>query len=250
MQRENETKWITRDNLNSKNFTEVISNETIWINDEYCQWKMELLWWLVKQDNVSEVKEDDIVLLLNRFSEEHIPAYISIIFELAVLYFEELSTQTTELAIKIMTGEDIILHLEMREREKLANKIKELPDHFKNRISNVRVSEESISEPLMSPPHTSLIRNLITPDNIEILTVLIGSAIGITTVTIQGIKLWLDERASRKIKIRHKDFEVEIQGAISEKAMRKTLEMAMEIREALNKDNVQIIVSDDKYSNK
>jgi len=39
---------------------------------------------------------------------------------------------------------------------------------------------------------------------------------------------------------------MEIQGAISEEEIRKRLVMAKEIREELNKDNVQIIVSKDK----
>jgi hypothetical protein len=75
---------------------------------------------------------------------------------------------------------------------------------------------------------------------------LVSSIIGITTVTIKGIKLWIDERASRKIKIKHKDFELEIQGGISEKELRKQLSIAKEIKEELDRDNVKIIITNDK----
>ena len=37
-----DTAWITRDNLNVEGFSQIILNEDIWISKEYCQWKMRI----------------------------------------------------------------------------------------------------------------------------------------------------------------------------------------------------------------
>ncbi|MEW6619875.1 MAG: hypothetical protein AB1422_11165 [bacterium] len=244
MQQKIDTERITRDNLNNDGFSQIISDETIWGNKKYNQWKMELLWWLVKYGNISSVKENEVVLLLNRFSDEHIPVYFKIILEMVVFHYKVLPTNTTELAVKILSERDLRLNFD--EHKRIVNKSKELPDHLNKKIKNLLsdVQLYAPSKPRMAS--TASIGDLFTPDNITILTALISATIGITTTTIKGIKLWLDERASRRIKIKHKDFEVEIQGAISEEELRKKLAIAKEIREELNKDNVQIIVSKDK----
>jgi hypothetical protein len=71
MQQNNDTTWITRDNLSHVSFDQVVLDENIWQKKEYCQWKIELLWWLVRQENVSIVEEQQLNLLLDRFSFEY-----------------------------------------------------------------------------------------------------------------------------------------------------------------------------------
>lgn len=251
MRQKNDTTWITRDNLNVESFGQVVLDENIWLNKEYCQWKVELLWWLHKQGNVPTVREDQLNLLLNRFSDETIPAYFSSILEMIVFCFDELSSTTTELAINVIKNKTIPIDFD--EHERIVNKIKKLPDHFSDKINillrNVKPLAPLQLAPLQPSISSQSIGSLITPDNITILTALVSSIIGITTVTIKGIKLWIDDRASRKIKIKHKDFELEIQGGVSEKELRKLLSVAKETKEKLNRDNVQIIITNDEQPN-
>ena len=205
MQQHADTKWITRDNLNPESFDQVVLDENIWIKKEYCQWKIELLWWLVRQENVSIVKVQQLNLLLDRFYYESIPAYFEIILDMVVFCFDELSETTIDLAISVIKNKTI--HVDFDEHERLVSEAEKLPNHFKIQILDIlkNIIPHAPNENISINSH---IGNLITPDNITILTALVSSIIGITTVTIKGIKLWVDERASRKIKIKHKDFEL------------------------------------------
>lgn len=233
---------ITRDNLNDDSFRKLISDDTGWSNKNYNQWKMELLWWLVKQGNICRVKENEVVLLLNRFSDEYIPAYFKIILEMVVFHSKELPIKTSELAIKILSKKTVYLNFD--EHKRIFNKSKELPDQLTRKIDSLISNVKSYAPSKLSK--SASVGSLFTPDNITTLTALISAAVGITTVAIKGIKLWLDERASRKIKIKHKDFEIEIHGAMNEKDIRKRLDIVKKIRDELNRDNVEIIVSNDK----
>lgn len=246
MQQYVDTKLITRDNLTPESFDQVVLDETIWLKKEYCQWKIELLWWLVRQENVSIIREQQLNLLLDRFYYESIPAYFKFILDMVVFFFNKLSETTIELAISVIKNKTISIGFD--EHERLVNQAETLPNHFKIEILEILNN----INPLKSiNPHKSIYigspgTTLITHDNITILTALVSSIIGITTVTIKGIKLWVDERASRKIKIKHKDFELEIQGGVSEDELRERLSIAKEIKDELNRDNVKIIISNDK----
>ncbi|ETR64845.1 MAG: hypothetical protein OMM_15258, partial [Candidatus Magnetoglobus multicellularis str. Araruama] len=191
-------------------------------NKEYCQWKMELLWWLVKQDNISNVNENDIISLLERFSDETIPAYFCIIFEMIVSHHQEISNNISELAITILKNKT--LSLDFDKHKKFVDRSKELPDHLNRQIKkllkNVMLHAPPKRSKSTSCQSIGSIGNIITPDNITVLTALISATIGVTTATIKGIKLWLDKRASRKIKIKHKDFEFELSGDFNEKDIR------------------------------
>jgi hypothetical protein len=247
MQRKNDTSGLTRDNLSAERFSQIVLDEDIWIHKEYCQWKMELLWWLVKQGNVSAVREDQLVLMLNRFSDENIPAYFSIILEMIVFYFKDLPRKTTELAISVINNKPI--GIDSNEHDRLVNEIEELPSPFNGTINKLIGNAQIYTPSIAIRSHAESIGSLITPDNITILTALVSSAIGVTTVAIKGIKLWLDERASRKIRIKYKDFEVELQGSISEKEMRERLSMVKEIKGELDKSDMLIILPNDKQAN-
>ena len=243
MQKNNDVILITRDNLNPEIFGQVVLDESRWQKKEYCQWKIDLLWWLIRQENISKVKEQQLNLLLNRFSHESIPVYFKLILEMVVFFYDELSETTIKLAISVIKNKHI--SIESDKYEILINKAEKLPNNLKVEIIEVLGKPTILlMEPVKGTMITSHMGSLITSDNITILTALVSSIIGITTVAIKGIKLWVDERASRKIKIRHKDLEVEIQGGIGEEELRERLSIFKEIKGELSSDNVKIIIDD------
>lgn len=246
MQQYVDTKLITRDNLTPESFDQVVLDETIWLKKEYCQWKIELLWWLVRQENVSIIREQQLNLLLDRFYYESIPAYFEFILDMVVFFFNKLSETTIELAISVIKNKTISIGFD--EHERLVNQAETLPNHFKIEILEIlnNINPHKISHIGSQRSHIGSLGTLITHDNITILTALVSSIIGITTVTIKGIKLWVDERASRKIRIKYKDLELELQGGVSEDELRERLSIFKEIKDELNRDNVKIIISNDK----
>ena len=72
---------------------------------------------------------------------------------------------------------------------------------------------------------------------------LIGATIGTTTTAIKGIQLWVDERKSRKIKIRAKDVEIEISGSVSEQEIEKKIQMFCLLQDNISKEDVKIILN-------
>ena len=234
MQQKNDITQITRGNLNAEIFNRVVSDENIWLDKDFCQWKVELLWWLINQGNLSVVRQNQIDILLNRFADETVPAYFSLILEMIIFFPNDLPNTTIELAINVINNKTISIDTD--EHKILFDKINELPDHFKNEVNNL-LNNVQPHAPSKSNVYANNIADLITPDNITILTALVSSVIGITTATIKGIKLWLDERASRKIRIKHEGFEVEINGYVSEEDICKKLAIAKKIREEITKDS-------------
>jgi hypothetical protein len=89
-----------------------------------------------------------------------------------------------------------------------------------------------------------------TPENIAIIVSLTSAAIGITTATIKGLALWIDERKCRKIQIRYQDLEVEISGSLSDFEIERRLNAFCRIRERICDSDVQLIVCDDSSSKK
>jgi hypothetical protein len=85
---------------------------------------------------------------------------------------------------------------------------------------------------------------LFSPENVAMIVSLVSAAIGAGTVAVKAIQLWVDERKSRKIKIKCKDIELEISGAVSEKEILKKLEMFNKIEEKVKKEEVEIILID------
>jgi hypothetical protein len=81
--------------------------------------------------------------------------------------------------------------------------------------------------------------------NIEILISIISASVGITTATIKGISLWIEERKSRRIKVKYKDAEIEIAGGMSNEKIEEVLEIFSNFyEEKLDEGRVKIIVDD------
>jgi hypothetical protein len=101
----------------------------------------------------------------------------------------------------------------------------------------------------LSPDAFGIDSLLANPDNVSIILSYIGAAIGIGTTVgnfaIKAIKLWMDERKSRKIKIKYQDIEVELSGAISQDAIHKILYVFNKIGGKIRKEDVDITLLDD-----
>jgi hypothetical protein len=58
---------------------------------------------------------------------------------------------------------------------------------------------------------------------------------------LEGIKLWVDRNNGKKIKIKHGDTEIEIQGGISEKKIISTFSKFRRLVKDLREDNIKVI---------
>ncbi len=85
--------------------------------------------------------------------------------------------------------------------------------------------------------------------NITTIIAIISAAIGIATTTIKAIQLWIDDRKSRRIRIKYKDIEVEISGPVSKEEIFKKIEIFTAFKEKIEKEDVEIILIDGKEPN-
>lgn len=106
------------------------------------------------------------------------------------------------------------------------------------KIANITASEGSVASGMIISEGISIVNS----DNVTILVSLIGAAIGVTTTAINGIKLWVDERKTRRLKVKYQDIELEIYGTMSESEIKKQLEIFHTLKDDLKKDDVKIIV--------
>lgn len=83
---------------------------------------------------------------------------------------------------------------------------------------------------------------LLTSENVTMLVSLVGASIGITTAVIKGIQLWIDERKSRKIKIKYKNTELEISGVQSDEEIERALVQFSNIERRLSAKDIKIEV--------
>lgn len=58
---------------------------------------------------------------------------------------------------------------------------------------------------------------------------------------LEAIKLWIDRNKGKKIKIKHGDTEIEIQGGMSEREISRTFSKFRQLTKDLREDNIKII---------
>ena len=105
----------------------------------------------------------------------------------------------------------------------------------KNKVTNSPLMEAA------EKGHDDIVRHLLTPDNVTIMVSLISATIGIATTAINAIKLWVDERKSRKIRVRYQELEIEISGSSSEDDIMEKLEIFNSFKEKIKSEEVKII---------
>ena len=86
----------------------------------------------------------------------------------------------------------------------------------------------------------------ITPENVTMLVSLISATAGITTAAVKGIQLWVEERKSRKIRVKCKDIEIEISGAMTEADILQKLHVFDGFRQKIEEKEVSIVFLDGK----
>ncbi|WP_417914512.1 hypothetical protein [Candidatus Electronema sp. JM] len=92
--------------------------------------------------------------------------------------------------------------------------------------------------------------SILSPENVSIAVSLIGAAVGAGTVAVKAMQLWIDERKSRKVKIKYKDIEIEVSGVVSEKELSRQLNLFKKIEEEIEKEKVEIVLVDGNKSNR
>ena len=79
------------------------------------------------------------------------------------------------------------------------------------------------------------------PSTIEILLICACTRAAAPPV-IELIKAWIEERKARKIRIKNGEFEIEIQGGVSLRALRKTFDEFRSLTKTLKEDDIKIIL--------
>ena len=117
----------------------------------------------------------------------------------------------------------------------------EFEDYIKEYISELKKMEVKVDD---EQQYNGSLSNFdyITPDNVAMIVSIVGAAIGVTTVGIKGIQLWIDDRKSRKIKIKVKDTEMEISGALSEQEIEDKIRIFHKFRTGIIKEEVEITI--------
>jgi hypothetical protein len=84
------------------------------------------------------------------------------------------------------------------------------------------------------------IYQFVTPETIPVITAAIATAIGLAKTSIEGIRLWVEDRKSRRIKIKVADKEIEITGAMDEATIVRALKALGEV----SKNDIKVIVTE------
>jgi hypothetical protein len=82
-------------------------------------------------------------------------------------------------------------------------------------------------------------------ENFSMMLSLIGTAIGIATVSVKAISLWVEDRKSRKIHISHGGLDLTIEGSMSEKEIEDKISIFSGVLKTLDPSSMEILVKDD-----
>ena len=78
----------------------------------------------------------------------------------------------------------------------------------------------------------------------EVVTVVTAmlSAAGGMKMLLEMVKLWIEDRKERRIKLKRGDIELELQGRMSSEEIRQKIELFRELTEDAKESNIKIIV--------
>ena len=100
--------------------------------------------------------------------------------------------------------------------------------------SKSTIGTDSIDNPPLAP------FGAFSPENVAMVVSLLGAAVGVTTVVLKGVEAWLGDRANRKLRVKYKDFEIELSGPLSESDIKRRLAVLDHISESLSKEKLII----------
>lgn len=94
----------------------------------------------------------------------------------------------------------------------------------------------------MSPSRKYVYRmpNPWPPDNIERLLEIAVSTAGLAPVIYKLIALWIEDRKARRIKIKHGEYELELQGGISSREIQRGFNELRKLMKQTGKDDLKI----------
>lgn len=115
-------------------------------------------------------------------------------------------------------------------------------------VKGGRVSVVSVSGPprLLNPPkgrqpRYPIMPNPFPPDDILGLLKLAGSAATVAAPVFYLIKVWLDGRANRRIKIKKGDAEIELQGMISKRDLERAFSSFRRLAKTSEEEEIKVI---------
>src|SRR2546423_91624 len=68
------------------------------------------------------------------------------------------------------------------------------------------------------------------------------SAAGGMKMLLEMVKLWVEERKERRIKLKRGDIEIEVQGSMSKREIQQKLELFRELAKGVKENDIKIIV--------
>jgi predicted component of type VI protein secretion system len=90
------------------------------------------------------------------------------------------------------------------------------------------------------PPRVQIRYEFFTPENVAMVVSLVSAAVGASMAAIKGIEAWLTQRTTRKIKIRYKDLEIELSGALSEQEINDRIKVFEQLHGKIEAKNIKI----------
>ena len=85
----------------------------------------------------------------------------------------------------------------------------------------------------------------LNPENVAMVVSAVTATIGVASTAIKGIQIWVDERKSRKIRIKYDSIELEIIGNTSEEEIYQKLRIFKKIKDELDKSKLDIKIIDE-----
>ncbi len=98
------------------------------------------------------------------------------------------------------------------------------------------------NETARSRKKAPMLPNPFPPDDIYSLIGTASTIGGLATIVYKIIKLWIDDRKARKITIKKGEIEIEIQGGMNEKEIKKIIDNFRKIAKVNNKKDLEIII--------
>lgn len=80
-----------------------------------------------------------------------------------------------------------------------------------------------------------------TEELITVVTAMLSAAGGMKMI-LEMVKLWVEERKERRIKLKMEDIEVEVQGSMSKREIQRKLELFRELVKDIKENDIKIIV--------
>lgn len=84
-------------------------------------------------------------------------------------------------------------------------------------------------------------KGLVVGEFVTVVTAMLSAAGGMKMI-LEMVKLWVEERKERRIKLKRGDIELELQGSMSQKEIQQKVELFRELIKDAKESDIEIIV--------